>query len=310
MPRLALGLGLLLLATTIAITREQGPRVMRASQLAELPQPAPDHTVAYGDGPRQIAELRLPDAPGPHPVVIVIHGGCWQTPWALDHVRGLAAAVTAEGVATWSLEYRRLGEPGGGWPGTLADVARGADHLRLLAAPHRLDLSRVVALGHSAGGQLALWLAARRRLPRDSALWSATPLPVAGVVSLAGVNDLRAAAEAGVCGDAVRQLLGEPGPELDDRLRQSSPLELVPLGVPQRLVWGALDELVPAEQSDRYEAAARQAGDAVGLVRVEGAGHFELIDPRSAAWPAVRQALGELLATAGPAAASPRTPGR
>jgi len=247
----------------------------RASDLAALPQPPADHVFAYGEAPQQLAELRVPKAARPHPVAIVIHGGCWETPWALDHARSLAAALAAEGVATWNLEYRRLGDPGGGWPGTFEDVARGADHLRAAAAAHRLDLARVVAVGHSAGGQLALWLAA-----------------------LAGITDLRAAALGRVCGGALPRLLGATASDHDGRLRQVSPIALLPLGVPQRLVCGSADDLVPKEQSSRYADAALRAGDAVELGIVEGAGHYELVDPASDAWPAVRRAVLDLVAGA------------
>jgi acetyl esterase/lipase len=277
------------------VTQHPGPRLMQASDLARLPQPLADHVIAYGEATQQVAELRLPKGKGPHAVVIVIHGGCWQTPWAMDDVRSLAAALTAEGLATCSLEYRRVGDAGGGWPGTLQDVASGADHLRIVAAAHRLDLSRVVALGHSAGGQLALWLAARKHLPKDSSLWTAAPLPLRGIVSLAGITDLRAAAAANVCGDAVSQLLGRAPARHDDRVRQSSPIELLPLGVPQRLVCGALDRLVPNDLSRGYEVAARKAGDTVSLELVDGVGHFELVDPASPAWPAVRAAVTALV---------------
>jgi acetyl esterase/lipase len=265
--------------------------MMQASDLASLPQPPADHTIAYGEAPQQVAELRLPKGPGPHPVVIVIHGGCWQTPWAMDHVRSLAAALTADGAATWSLEYRRLGDRGGGWPGTLSDVGRGADQLRVVGPKHGLDLGRVVALGHSAGGQLALWLAARARLPKDSALAAEAPLALRGVVSLAGVLDLRAAASGRVCGDAVPQLLGD---QPERRAREISPIELVPLGVPQRLVCGAVDRLVPNELSRRYADAARRAGDDVHLELVDGAGHFELVDPKSVSWRSVVAAVRSL----------------
>ena len=210
-------------------------------------------------------------------------------------MRSLAAALTAEGYATWSLEYRRLGDPGGGWPGTLEDVARGADHLREVARAHPLDLDRVVAVGHSAGGQLALWLAGRPRLPAGSPLRAARPLRLRGVVSLAGITDLRAGPRAGVCGDAIPQLLGGPPQDHADRLGQSSPIELVPLGVPVRLVCGARDPIVPIDQARSYEAAARRAGDTVVVEVVEGAGHFELVDPRSSAWPVVREAVRALL---------------
>jgi len=271
--------------------------MMTGQDLLALPQPPADHVIAYGEARQQVAELRLPKGIGPHPVVIVIHGGCWQALWAMDHVRSLAGALTAEGFATWSLEYRRVGDPGGGWPGTFEDVARGADHLGSVAAGHRLDLRRVVALGHSAGGQLALWLAARHRLSRDSELWIAKPLPLSGVVSLAGITDLREGAAGKVCGGAIPQLLGGPPADQEGRVAQSSPIELLPLRVPQRLVCGALDQRVPNDQSRRYEAAARKAGDAAMLEIVEGVGHFELVDPRSAAWPAVLRAVRELQPT-------------
>jgi acetyl esterase/lipase len=294
MRTLALGLGFLPLAA-VAVTGQEGPRVMQASELAGLPQPPADHTIAYGEAKQQVAELRLPKGKGPHPVVIVIHGGCWQTPWAMDHVRGLAAGLTAEGFATWSLEYRRLGDPGGGWPGTFEDVGRGADHLNALAAAHRLDLDRVVALGHSAGGHLALWLAARQRLPAASPLRGKRPLRVRGVLALAPIPDLRAGAEGRVCGDAIPRLLAGPPAEAAARMRESSPIELLPLGVPQRLVCGAEDRVVPCELSRRYQEAAAKAGDPVSLECVEGVGHFELVDPASRAWTTVRAAVLALL---------------
>ncbi len=271
--------------------------MMTGQDLLALPQPPADHVIAYGAVAQQVAELRLPKGAGPHPVVIVIHGGCWQTPWAMDHVRSLAGALTTEGYATWSLEYRRLGDPGGGWPGTFEDVAAGADYLQTVATAHSVDLGRVIALGHSAGGHLALWLAARRRLPRDSELWTAEAIPLGGVVSLAGITDLREGAAGKVCGDAIPQLLGGPPADQEARVAQSSPIELLPLRVPQRLVCGALDQRVPNDQSRRYQAAARKAGDAAQLEIVEGVGHFELVDPRSAAWPAVLRAVRELLPT-------------
>jgi acetyl esterase/lipase len=268
---------------------------MTSRDVLELPQPPADATIAYGSAPQQVAELRLPGGPGPHPVAVVIHGGCWQTPWARDHIRSFCAALTAEGLATWSLEYRRLGDPGGGWPGTFEDVARGADHLREAAEDHPLDLERVVAVGHSAGGHLALWLAGRHRLPRDTPLRGEDPLSLRGVVSLAGIPDLREGAERSVCGDAIPRLLGGPPEEHGDRLRLSSPAELLPLGVPQRLVCGSKDEIVPPELSLEYAATAGHTGDLVEVHIVEGAGHFELVRAGSATWPSVLRAVRSLV---------------
>lgn len=278
-----------------------GRAVMTSRDLLALPQPPADETMAYGPAPQQIAELRLPDGPGPHPVAVVIHGGCWETPWALDHVRSFCAALAAEGWATWSLEYRRLGDPGGGWPGTFEDVARGADHLRQVARDRPLDLERVVAVGHSAGGHLALWLAARHHLPPDSPLRGEAPVRLRGVVSLAGVPDLREGAERNVCGDAIPRLMADPPGLPEDRLRLGSPGELLPLRVPQRLVCGARDEIVPPDLARAYAAAARQ----VEVEIVEGVGHFELVDPASRAWSAV---LGAVRALNGaPVASAPES---
>ena len=268
---------------------------MTSRDLLALPRPPADETVAYGAAPQQIAELRLPRGPGPHPVVVVIHGGCWQAPWGLDHIRSFCAALAAEGLATWSLEYRRLGDPGGGWPGTFEDVARGADHLREVARDHPLDLDRVVAVGHSAGGHLALWLAGRHRLPRDTPLRGEEPLALRGVLSLAGIPDLREGAARDVCGDAIPRLLGGPPEGHEDRLRLGSPVELLPLRVPQRLVCGALDGIVPPELSTEYASVARGAGDAVEVDVVEGAGHFELVNPDSVAWSTVLAAVRALV---------------
>lgn len=273
-------------------------RLMTSPDLLALPQPPADATIAYGPEPSQKAELRRPPGPGPHPVVVVVHGGCWRTTWGFDHVRALATALTREGYATWSLEYRRLGEPGGGWPGTLEDAGHGADHLRRLAGHHRLDLGRVIALGHSAGGQLALWLASRARLATGSPRRGPDPLPLLGVVALAAITDLEAAAAAGVCGDAAARLLDGPPATAEARAGEASPIRLLPLGVPQRLLHGHHDDVVPLGQSLAYETAARASGDDTTLQVIQDAGHFELVSPASAAWPHVRDAVEGIVARA------------
>jgi acetyl esterase/lipase len=272
------------------------PQTMTSRDLLALPQPPADETIAYGPAPQQKVELRLPGGEGPHPVVVLVHGGCWEAPWGFDHVRSLAAALTAEGYATWSLGYRRLGDPGGGWPGTLEDVARGADHLKTVAARRGLDLARVVAVGHSAGGHLALWLAARSgQVGGLEILRAPGALRLRGVVSLAGITDLEAAAADEVCGDAIPRLLGGPPATVPDRVAAASPVRLLPLGLPQRLMCGGQDRIVPIGQARVYEAAARARGDDVTLTVVEAAGHFELVSPASVAWPAVRDAVASLL---------------
>lgn len=273
-----------------------GAQNLSFEEIEKLPASPADHRIAYGEDPLQFGDLRLPQGGGTHPVVIVIHGGCWYSEYDLKHVAAFSAALTRMGVATWSLEYRRVGDAGGGWPGTFQDAARGADFLRVLARKYPLDLRRVVVVGHSAGGQLALWLAARKRLPKDSPLYSTDPLPLLGIVSLAGITDLRGYGSG--CGGAVTKLLGGSPDEAPLRYRQTSPIELLPLRVKQRLIHGFLDTIVPPEQSSEYEVAARRRGDDVRLVTVREAGHFDLIAPQSSAWPAVQEAIRSLLKSA------------
>jgi acetyl esterase/lipase len=256
-----------------------------------LPPVPPDARSAYGPGPDQFGELYLPAGPGPHPVVVLIHGGCWRAQYGLAPLGPLCAALRAAGLAVWSLEYRRLGG-GGGWPATFADVAAGADALPALGAP--LDLGRVVAAGHSAGGHLALWLAARRRLTPGSPLWAPAPLPVRGVLALAALADLGAAARRGLCGTAVPELLGGAPEEQPARYAAASPAALLPLGVPVRHLVGAADAIVPPDYLAEHVAAARAAGDDVALAVLPDAAHFEVVAPASAAWPAVLAAAREL----------------
>jgi acetyl esterase/lipase len=253
-------------------------QLLTTQDVLKPPFPKADHRIAYGRDPLQFGDLRLPTGKCPFPVAIVIHGGCWLAEYNLDHIGRLSAALTAKGIATWTIEYRRVGDSGGGAPGTFDDVAAAAAHLRSLAKEYPLDLQRVVAVGHSAGGQLALWLAAQ--------------FPLRGVVSLAGVTDLRAAAEQSVCGDAVPRLLG-----VTPEYRKYSPIELLPLAskTPTRLIHGAQDRIVPLEMVRQYEAASKKAGGNVSLTVLQNAGHFELIAPGSSAWPIVEKAVLALL---------------
>ena len=255
--------------------------------ILELPAPPADVRLPYGPDVLHFGDLRLPSGPGPHPVAIAIHGGFWRARYDLEHLGHLCAALTGEGIATWSVEYRRIGNVGGGWPNTFLDVARAADALRDLAASYPLDLSRVIAFGHSAGGHLALWLAALHCIPVGDPLHTPDPLPLRGVLSLAGVADLRRAWELNLSNGAAGELLGGSPSEYPQRYATASPIELLPLGVRQHLVHGAEDDIVPLEISQRYHNAARASGDDVTLTVLPYTGHFEPIDPRSRAWPAV-----------------------
>jgi len=271
---------------------------MTAAELLALPHRDPDHRLAYGADSSQFGELRVPRGPGPHPVVVLLHGGCWREFSAVGSIGPMADALAAEGIATWSVEYRRLHQPGGGWPGTYLDVGSAVDHLRELAQPYALDLTRVVVVGHSAGGHLAMWVVARPRLPAGSPLYRADPLPIRGVVDLSGTPDMAGDLPGlpGACGeDVVRAMLGGTPQTVPERYAQSSAIAMLPLGVPQALIWGARDDQVPLALAERYTRAARRAGDPVRLVVDRTAGHFETASPYSSTWPAVRSAIRALL---------------
>lgn len=272
-----------------------------ADYMAQPAVPA-DLRVAYGAHPDQFADLYLPDGAGPHPAVIMIHGGCWQAQYGLAPLGPLCAALRALGLAVWSLEYRRLGG-GGGWPETFLDVAAGADALRAMAPNYAIDLGRVLAAGHSAGGHLALWLAARRRLPADSPLARPDPLPIAGVLALAGLVDLAEGAVRGLCGGACADLLGGPVAAVPERYAQGSPAGLHPLGVPQRHLVGAEDTIVPPDYLRVCVDRAVAAGDDARLEILPACGHFEPVAPDSPAWYALWRTITALLgaASSGPA---------
>ncbi len=255
----------------------------RMTSILDLPPPAAGARIPYGSAPQQFGDLHMPKGHGPFPVAIVIHGGFWRAAYNLDHIRHLSAELAHAGVAAWSLEYRRIGDPGGGWPGTCEDVLRGAEYLEEVAKRYPLDLHKVVAVGHSAGGHLALWLAAQHKVP------------LRGVVSLAGVADLRRAWELGLSRGAVAEFLGGSPEAVPDRYAQASPIELLPLHCSQRLLHGSKDDVVPAEISRRYQAAAAAAGDDARLIELPGAGHFELIDPRTPEWKSVHTTIMDLL---------------
>jgi acetyl esterase/lipase len=253
---------------------------------------------AYGPGPSQFGELWLPETAGAVPIVVMVHGGCWQSSYGLDLMHALSADLRGAGVAVWNIEYRRLGETGGGYPGTFADIAQAVDALRGLATKHPLNLAKVVAVGHSAGGHLALWAAARPRLPPASPLAARDPLPLAGVVTLAGINDLAAYAENGpACGGAstINRLIDASGRPAGQAYADTSPRALLPLGVPQVIASGSRDGIVPADFGRTYAAAAKAAGDRADVVEIAGADHFALIDPGSAAWKTLRRRLLDLL---------------
>ena len=234
---------------------------------------------SFGPDPSQVAELHLPRGRGPFPVAVVLHGGYWQTRYGKLVTRPLSLDLAARGWAAWNLEYRRLGTGrggGGGWPMTFEDVARGIDHLPQVDAP--LDLSRVVLVGHSAGGQLALWAASRPRLP-SGAVGAAPAVAASAVVALAPVTNLvRARVHA-------EQLLGGTAEQHPDRWGQADPVRAGAPGIPALVVHPVGDETVPVARSREY---AERTG--VELVETPGR-HRDPIDPSTPAWAAAAEFL-------------------
>jgi acetyl esterase/lipase len=234
----------------------------------------PSETLRYGDDPSQFVELRRPAGYGPHPLVLVLHGGFWRAKYTLSTMAAASTALTAAGWASANVEYRRNG------PGAYRDMLDD-----VLAARGCLDaepgLGPIVALGHSAGGHLGLWLAAGGA--------------VAGVVGLGAVCDLEDAAAGRLGSRAVQELLGGEVSDVPGAYGEADPGRKLPLGVPQVLVHGVLDDTVPIEHARRYAA---RAGSGCRLVELDGVGHFEVIDPRTSAWPAVHSAVASVLALA------------
>lgn len=260
------------------------------TDLEKLAQSPAGVKISYGTDPLQFGELHLPKGAGPHPVVINIHGGCWLGEYNMDHSRALANALAKEGIAVWNLEYRRVGNAGGGWPGTFLDVADGADHLRKIAKEHSLDLSRVVVMGHSAGGQLALWTGARKKIAKTSELYREDPISVLGVIAMAPAPQLDTMHKMGVCGNVVEKLMGGSPTTQAERYAAVMPSTLAPIGVPQTIMIGAKDETWKPI-GEAYVEKARAAGDKqVDVVNASEAGHFEFVDPGSTTWESVLKA--------------------
>ena len=247
--------------------------------------PAP--CIEYGDHPDEVANLHLPaQEGGPWPCVALLHGGFWRTGWDRTLMTALATDLARRGIAAWSIEYRRVGQEGGGWPGTFADVAAAIDRL---VEVEEVDVARVATCGHSAGGHLALWLAGRHRLPAGAIGAGPRVRPVAAIAQ-AGVSDLERAWRDDLGRSAVEGLLGAFRGD-GDRYATTSPAALAPLGVPQLLVHGTDDDIVPISQS-RDHAARDPLAE---LVELDGADHFDVIDVDQAAWGAVTDRLQSLL---------------
>jgi len=283
----------------------QAPAQITPDDLLKEPVATANQRLAYGSDPLQFGELRLPSGKGPYPVVILVHGGCWADhlqgldPRAttMDLLRPMAAALASAGMATWNVEYRRNGNAGGGWPGTFQDLSAATDFLRTIAAKYGLDLQRVVAAGHSSGGQLALWLAARGKIAASSAIYTKNPLPLKGALDIDGPPELAnlQPMEQQFCGlPAITQFLGGTPSEQPARYHDATIASYLPTGVPHVLVGGAMLGAVQP-QIDAYAAAAKAAGENFRIVKLEGSNHFAMLSPHSPYWPTVRDTISTLL---------------
>ncbi|MEW1902163.1 alpha/beta hydrolase [Streptomyces sp. NPDC086147] len=269
------------------------------------PVVAPDATAAYGDHPDQVVDFYAPrDGRDRAPLVVALHGGAWRAPYDRGHPTPFADFLARRGFAVASVEYRRGGglprqggtaPVAGRWPETFDDVAAALDAVPELAAVHlpRADTGRIVLTGHSAGGHLALWAAARHVLPAGSPWRLPAPPPLRGVVALAPIAHFARAVELGVCGGAVTELLG--GPEAyEERAASADPALLLPTGIATTVVQGREDVVVPYAVADAYAEAAARAGEAVGLTLLEETGHFPLIDPATDACAVVAEEIAQL----------------
>lgn len=256
--------------------------IMQSDALADFPNPPADHVISYGNEALQFGELRLPSGKGPFPTIVLVHGGCWLSEYNLEHMRKLAAAFTDEGIATWLIEYRRVGDEGGGWPGTFDDVANGMDLVADIAPKYNLDMDRLLVAGHSAGGHLAIWLANR------PSQWGTGVTPTA-VLALAPAADLVYLDGQNVCGDVVEKLVGGHASEVPERYELASGINRLPLTVPQYVVLGTFDDnWTPVGKI--YVEAALESGSETYPIAADESGHFEMIDPDSSTWPLVLDA--------------------
>ena len=292
------GLALVLLAVAMtgkpgaaAMVTDDAKPIMQWPDLLDQPRPAADRTIPYGDDPLQLVDVWLPKGKGPHPVVVMIHGGCWQTEIATrDIMNYIADDLRKDGIAVWNVEYRGV-DRGGGYPGTYMDVGAAADALGAQAKALNLDLTRTIAIGHSAGGHLALWLAARQALAKDVPLRGANPLRIDAAISQAGIADLRAAMarEGHACGtQAPRQTAG-------DAFARTSPPEMPVSAAKQIQFHTDKDRIAPPDYATTYAEVMKKRGVDVETQVHGPEGHVELIAPSSRSWAAQKARIKQLL---------------
>jgi acetyl esterase/lipase len=267
-------------------------------EFLERPRPAPDHVIRYGEHERQVVDLYLPKGPGPHPVVVMIHGGCWSAPWDRTLMNHVSDDLRKRGIAVWNIDYRVI-ENGNGYPHIFDDTWAAIHALTIQGREHKLDVNRVVGAGHSAGGHLALWYAARRARWMPPANVRMIPPPeFRAVVSLGGLPDLELAEKppGSGCGtEVIGQLVGRGQPGRGDPFADTSVPRMGALGIPQVLINGLTDRIIPNHYAEDYAQKMRAKGDEVRVRMIEDSGHIELIAPESRAWAAAVQEIERAL---------------
>lgn len=289
------------------------PAQISYQAVANLASDTPTATLQYGRDKLQFGQLWLPatsegsvlqqgdSAPALFPTVIFIHGGCWLSDYDIAHTQAFSKALSEQGYAVWSIEYRRVGDSGGGWPGTFQDVANGVDYVHGLARRYPLDLSRAAIVGHSSGGHLALWAASRRGFSTDSIFYAENPLAIKVVVSLAGIADIVTFAEqGGSCGRVLQTLFSGSPTEVPQRYQLGTPLDISALGVQLVMLQGEADTIVPDSQARSYlkslSLPVKAQGSDPVLQRIQDAGHFDWLFPGSRAWGQLLEVLQQRLA--------------
>ena len=278
---------------------------MTLPQYMALSGPGPSAHLTYGRAPSQFVELFMPSGSGLRPVVVLVHGGCWLKEYAgITQMHDMAGALAAHGFAVWNVEYRRVDEEGGGYPGTYLDIAAALELLQARAAEYRLDTDRMVAVGHSAGGHLVQWLAGRHRIARSSPLFAAEPSRIREVIALGSISDLRTRQDGQmrICGVDVVKLTGTANRTRANVYADTSPADLVPNGSHTVLINGALDTVSPPDTAADFAKLAKQAGDRVDTVILPQASHYDEVASASPAWPLILRVICKALDWTPPAA--------
>lgn len=284
------------ISTTLIIGQSNG--LMGMNEVVSVEYAKPDTLIQYGADEYNFAELRVPQSPSNRkfPVVVVIHGGCWLSAVAnADFMQGFATALTQAGYASYNIEYRSADHPEGGWPNTFNDVINAVNHLSKLPSHYSLDLNKIILVGHSAGGHLALWTSF---FPKGlSQLHSIAELEtqIVGVISLAGIVDLKEYYDptGQSCGRGVNQLLGGSPEELQDLYRLTSPVDLYQPNskVSIALITGALDPIVTTD----HVKILSNAHPEINHLIIPQTGHFELVVPHTKAWDQTLEVLKKMV---------------